>query len=150
MNREQDAIELLLSGNALMDLRALVRNAPRERSLHAVFEFLEASAEYIAKVEAFLRGLEPVIGTPVVPRRELAGVGAPSLRVTDDPSVCLSAPESPGLGGRGHGTIDGRWCVYCGAFKTHAGWRRPAAAPRLAAASQKGDPNPDPSSPAKN
>ncbi len=63
MNRqqEQEAIEILLAGNALDDLRALVRNAPREHSLRAMLEFLEGTHEYVAKVMAFIRALEPTI-----------------------------------------------------------------------------------------
>jgi hypothetical protein len=81
MNREQDAIELLLSGNALMDLRALVRNAPRELSLRAMLEFLESTHAYVARVEAFVRALEPTIAAQ---RPELAGRGA-----------CVDSPNLP-------------------------------------------------------
>jgi|SRR5580693_4437829 hypothetical protein len=167
MNRDhEEAVDILLAGNALLDLRALVRNAPRESSLRATFEFLEGTKDYIDKVQAFIRAIEPTIAAPRRP--DLAGhipagksaddvtfvnhafafagrwSGPPGLshklcgacglsevahlsEPAADPSVCLSAPEPLGLGGRTHGTIDGRWCVYCGAFKTHAGWRRPAA-----------------------
>ena len=68
--QEQEAIDLLLAGNALMDLRALVRNAPRDHSLRAMLEFLEGTNEYVQKVQAFIRTLEPSM---VAKRPDLAG-----------------------------------------------------------------------------
>ncbi len=71
MNKEhEEAIDILIAGNALLDMRALVRNAPREHSLRAMLEFLEGTAEYIAKVEALIRALEPTL---TAKRPDLAG-----------------------------------------------------------------------------
>ncbi len=92
--QEQEAIDLLLAGNALMDLRALVRNAPREHSLRAMLEFLEGTAEYIAKVEALIRALEPTLGTSPA-RVRLRLVDAGELAEPSQKGVPTSSPSSP-------------------------------------------------------
>ena len=94
MNRqqEQEAIEILLAGNALDDLRALVRNAPREHSLRAMLEFLEGTHEYVAKVMAFIRALEPTIAAK---RPELAG--PPSVKFRGD-RIVISAEQLAAMG----------------------------------------------------
>ncbi|MGO9712542.1 MAG: hypothetical protein ACLQBL_27015 [Polyangiaceae bacterium] len=96
MNRqqEQEAIEILLAGNALDDLRALVRNAPREHSLRAMLEFLEGTHEYVAKVMAFIRALEPTLGTSPA-RVRLRLIDAGELAEPSQKGVPTSSPSSP-------------------------------------------------------
>jgi hypothetical protein len=80
MNRDHEqAIDILLAGNALLDLRALARNAPRDHSLRAMLDFLESTADYIAKVQAFIRSIEPTLTT----RPELDG-HIPAGKSADD------------------------------------------------------------------
>jgi hypothetical protein len=175
--QEQEAIDILLAGNALDDLRALVRNAPREHSLHAMLEFLEGTHEYIRKVLAFIRALEPTIAPQ---RPELAGVGAPSLRPhypskcihgVDITCACVScAPNTrelpqPRLTCRCGATFDasGDGAIALGDAMS-LGWAVNMVDPENASTcpkcrkaddrafspSRKGAPKPDPSSPAQN
>jgi hypothetical protein len=164
MNKaHEEAIDILLAGNALLDMRALVRNAPREHSLRAMLEFLEGTAEYIAKVEALIRALEPTLTGK---RPELAGVGTPSLQRVGDVGTHPPTLETPP-----------RLTCRCGATFAvsgddalalgHAmslGWAINMADPENASTcpkcrkaddrafspSQKGGPNPDPKSPGTN